>query len=163
MLVWNDVDKCNSFGENQSVSKKEKDFQEQMSLSIVRNNKSAPLPLTRWLKYVVFDLVYLSGGGSKQLLDKSLSKFSLPTEDAKVGDLTKYPLVVRRDLLTEVMKSGRQINKFDIVETQSVYSSDPLVRQEALEVFFDDILGRGEVCLHQLYHLNIINIILMSS
>lgn len=95
ILAWDDeVEAIMPFGDNRTVAKEEAE--------------AGSTPLKRWLKYIIFDIVYLDGPGTAQIISNHVLSRDLavaPTVPAtsSPGDLTRLPLAIRRAILKDVL------------------------------------------------------------
>ena len=98
MLAWdNELKSVIDFGENRTVAKKETEILSQ----------AVPGPLKQWLKYIVFDIVYLSGPGAAELIAKHVTERVLSITPVAPqfapGDITSLPLAIRKSILKDML------------------------------------------------------------
>jgi ATP-dependent DNA ligase len=91
------------FGANKTVALEELNHEEALSRG------QNPLPLSRKLKYMIFDVVYLHGPDAALLVAKHIEgrdKKILPDLPSVVteGDITTLPLAIRRNILEDLLQ-----------------------------------------------------------
>ena len=103
------------------------------------------------LKFVAFDVVYLSGEGfaerageGAQAMEQRLGIVLSAAQLAALqpGQLTHLPLALRRYLLSKAMCEVE--SRIEMCEHEEVVSGDKMVRCEALSRFFERVILRNE-------------------
>jgi ATP-dependent DNA ligase len=89
------------FGSNSQAATMER---EAYQLTGASSRSGSWRSLDKWLVFIVFDVVYLDGSDATTLIRDACIKFrvSLDQWSGKGGDITQFPLVVRRDLLQTI-------------------------------------------------------------
>lgn len=90
------------FGANKTVALEELKYEEEMSRGL------NPPQLSRVLKYIVFDIVFLNGPDAASLISKHIEardKKAFPqlSYTNSEGDITSLPLAIRRCILEDVL------------------------------------------------------------
>lgn len=99
----------------------------------------------------VFDIVYISGKGSRSIVKAAVETSQVPVQDRavllenmqeSVGDICHLPLDVRRRVLKSVVRLVE--DRLVIVQCLSVTSLDITARKAQLEAFFNTVTLAGE-------------------
>ena len=108
-----------------------------------------PYPALPRLK--VFDIVYISGKGSRSIVRAAVETSQVAVQDRaallddmqeSVGDICHLPLDVRRRVLKSVVRLVE--DRLVVVQCLSVTSLDTAVRKTQLETFFNTVTLAGE-------------------
>jgi len=158
VCAWSNVTRSFlPFGKNQEVGQHEVQRQNQWELleqydsdatddGLTRNPK-AYLRLSQWLVYIVFDVVYVQGEGTARMVVDACRKYETRCHEKSVnrrtcGTLVHYPLAVRRELLTKVVEF--EDRRIELIRHRVVDSHDPVIRQRALDEYYQECIVRGE-------------------
>lgn len=99
----------------------------------------------------VFDIVYISGKGSRSIVKAAVETSQVPVQDRaallenmqeSVGDICHLPMDVRRRVLKSVVRLVE--DRLVIVQSLSVTSLDITARKAQLEAFFNTVTLAGE-------------------
>lgn len=114
--------------------------------------------LPQWLKYIVFDVVYVDGPSAVEMARVASARYQYmggPDEDSgdsRVGEITHYPLAVRRCILEQAFVPID--NRLEMVDHKVVASTDRGVRLKQLEDCWNDVNCRGAVqCSRNLFRM----------
>lgn len=128
MCAWSDTDKrFIPFGSNRTVATEE--------LEIAQP--------TRWLMFVVFDVLYLAGEGAEEMLNRHVPHTSLSQHAAATpGPIVNLPLRVRKSILRDIV---REIpHRIEFVHSRTVTATDPSTRRQQIMDYFDQVVNAGE-------------------
>eukprot|EP01038_Epipyxis_sp_PR26KG_P009014 gene9014-12157_t len=126
------------FGNNSSVGRTERELMEAYDGRIQGWDKD----LSCWMKFIAFDVVYLNGPNSFEIINLSMNECGLYNKIVPAGEITNLPLAVRRKILSKIIKP--LTNRVEIVEHRIVTSNLPSVRLEEIESYFNAVTLRGE-------------------
>jgi hypothetical protein len=89
------------FGGNAEAGREER---EAYDLTDAASLSGKWLTLNKWLVFIVFDVVYIDGDGVLKLVYDACDKFKVSTDNLRrcTGEITHLPLVVRREILTNI-------------------------------------------------------------
>ena len=94
------------FGSNQTVARGEIEYNQLLLEKRDDNSNSA---LTKWLKFTAFDIVYINGPKSSDIISRNIScrnKFIISDSSypPTPGDITNLPLIIRQAILEEIIE-----------------------------------------------------------
>jgi DNA ligase-4 len=156
------------FGSNQTVAREELEYN-QLLLEKRDNSNSSTSTLKKWLKFTVFDIVYINGPQSSDIISRNIScrnKFIISDSSftPTPGDITNLPLIIRQAILEEIIEPVKDrylfiytlnfkifnlklnilITRVEIINKKIVTSSDSGFRQIEIENFFTELIDKGE-------------------
>lgn len=146
VVAWdNEKESFLPFGCNRRVGSTEKEAKGKVGGRIGWDAK-----LAAWLQYKVFDIIYVDGPGSVEIVTAAIeeAKVTVAVEycpnpiSGSVGDISHLPLAVRRRILHKALR--KESNRCEVVQCASVTSLDVGTRRTQLEDFFNIVTLAGE-------------------
>lgn len=101
-----------------------------------------------WLKYIVFDILYLDGEGSREIIQAAIQQDNVwrgrnTPYKLEPGSLTHLPLSVRKRILGLVIVLNHK-SRVEFAKTYRVTSSDKVYRQSQLLQYFEENVVRDK-------------------
>ena len=133
MLAWDNENKMViPFGRNKSVAKIAEKFGDDSKY---------------WLKYVVFDIVYLEGPSSLEIIQKHIENRDRSINPeviamTKDGDLCHLPLAIRKEILKDIFVP--EMHRLELVPSSLFNSKLSSKNQIDLEAYFSDTVNNGD-------------------
>ena len=122
------------------------------SVGIAERDSESTAVLSSWMTYVAFDLIYLAGADSLDLITVAWNEFKTkfsPSEEytqatstSSEGSIMHLPLWIRRHLLKKLLTTIE--NRIEIVSHEEVFANILDERLNRLEVFYHQISMAGE-------------------
>jgi hypothetical protein len=147
VCAFNKITKTNMpFGNNLSIARNERELfdtakynnnDEDNNTEMIQN-KNWDVTLNSCMKFIAFDVIYLSGQSGLELIESTMEEYGIYGRNAPVGEITNLPLIVRRKVLEKIVKPVE--NRFEIVENVVVTSLDRVVRMNEIENYFNKII-----------------------
>ena len=133
MLAWDNENKMVvPFGRNRSVAKIAENFGDDAKY---------------WLKYVVFDIVYIEGPSAVDIIQKHIDDRDRTINPEvinmhKDGDIRHLPLAIRKEILKDIFIP--ETNRLELVPSSLFNSKLSAKNQIDLEAYFADTVNNGE-------------------
>ncbi len=126
------------FGQNLSVARVEREYGEDKPDDV---NWYKDLP--HWMTFVMFDIIYIDGEGSEEIIAKSLQDCGVVLNiSPSSGEISHLPLAVRRRILMNIIEIEQ--HRVELVPCRFVTSSDSQERKSAIEDYFNEITLAGK-------------------
>lgn len=138
ICAWSNSNKAYlPFGNNLTVAKLEREYGADKE-----DRVGWHIDLPNWMVFIAFDIVYLEGDNSDEIISQALSECGIVHKQFIAGEISNLPLIVRRKILDKILVPEK--DRVEIVPSKLVTSEDITERKAALENYFNEVVGAGK-------------------